>query len=197
MYHIILVRLRWRLQILRLQNFLWKDCKITVRWRKRTLSSHNILLFRYRRSPRYITRKRVVAIFVRFYDSRRVLLDQNMLRQNVIVATIVTSLGSVLYWEYFKVSDTWKRGTFPASARTWLLQQKWPFMGWNFIVSILNWATSKLEEKCLYPSTYFTKQFIEFKQFSSERVLKSETQNLDFESQNIFVMVTAITQRSE
>ena len=49
------------------------------------------------RSFRHIIRERGAVISVTFYDNRVAVRDENMLRQNVIFATTVTSLGSELY----------------------------------------------------------------------------------------------------
>jgi len=46
---------------------------------------------------RHIISGGVTVISVTFYDNRVALRDENMLRQDVIVATQVTSLGSEIY----------------------------------------------------------------------------------------------------
>jgi hypothetical protein len=82
-----------------------------------------IFLFQHRGPSRYtsIISKSVAVISARFYDNRLALRDENMLRQNVIVATTVTSLGRGLYWDYFVMSDYQKWGTVSAGDKTWLL----------------------------------------------------------------------------
>ena len=46
---------------------------------------------------RHIISGGVTLISVTFYDNRVALRDENMLRQDVIVATTVTSIGSEIY----------------------------------------------------------------------------------------------------